>query len=102
VYNIQTDAGYPTTRHRRFLRPLITADPTECIINPDTPKHRSVHGEATTKQGLPHTADTREKSADGHAGARHSNRTKQIPVRLGSSTALVKQSGCHNYGDRIF
>ena len=24
-YNIQTDKGYPTTRHRRFLRPLVTA-----------------------------------------------------------------------------
>ena len=59
-YNIQTDAGYPTTRHCRFLRPLVTAGPKECITDPDIPKY----GEATTEQDLPHNADIREQSAD--------------------------------------
>ena len=86
-YVIQTDAGYPTTRHRRFLRPLVIADPTEeCISDPDIPNG----GEEITGLNLPHNADIREQSADIQAGPRRSNRTTQHPVRLGSSTASVK------------
>ena len=86
-YIMQTDAGYPTTRHRRFLRPLVIADPTEeCISDPDIPNG----GEEITGLNLPHNADIREQSADMQAGPRRSNRTTQHPVRLGSSTASVK------------
>ena len=47
-YNILTDKGYATTRHRRFLRPLVTADP---ITDPDIPKQCvNQDGEATTEQ----------------------------------------------------
>ena len=48
-------------------------------------------GEATTEQVLPHIAYIREQAADGQAGPRHSNRTTQHPVRLGSSTVSVKR-----------
>ena len=35
-YNILTDKGYSTTRHRRFLRPLVTA------LDPEIPKESAV------------------------------------------------------------
>ena len=53
-YNIQMDKGYPTTRHRRFLRPLVTADPKECTPDPEIPKD----GEEII-DNLPNSADTR-------------------------------------------
>ena len=86
-YNIQTDKGYATTRHKRLLRPHVTDDP---ITDPDIPKQCvNQDGEVTTEQSLPNTADTREQPADRKAGPRRSSRN--IPVTLGSSSASVKR-----------
>ena len=51
-YNILTDRGYSTTRHRRFLRPLITGDTITEI-----PKQSVTQRSEATKLGLPNIAD---------------------------------------------
>ena len=50
-YNILTDRGYSTTRHQRFLRPLITAD---TITDPEI--SQTQRSEVITKLGLPNSA----------------------------------------------
>ena len=86
-YVIQTDAGYPTTRHWSFLRPLMVTTPAEeCISDPDIQNS----GEEITETNLHQNADKREQSADTQAQPRPSTRTTQHPVRLGSSEASVK------------
>ena len=52
-YNILTDRGYSTTRHRRFLRPLITGDTITEI-----PKQSVTQRSEVTKLGLPNSADS--------------------------------------------
>ena len=69
-YNILTDKGYSTTRHRRFLRPLVTA------IDPEIPKEsvESHDGDKTTD--LPKSDDITEKPVTSRAPPRRPKRTK--------------------------
>ena len=57
-YNIQTDSGYATTRHRRFLRPLLTDDKI-------TEKSKqSAEGNNVTKLNSPTFCDNADSSDD--------------------------------------
>ena len=58
-YEIQTDLGYLTTKHRRFLRPLVaktTPAAQECTSDPGIP-HNS---EEISEQNLPQKLTQRE------------------------------------------
>ena len=68
-YNILTDKGYSTTRHRRFLRPLITA------LDPEIPKESVVCNDGETNN-LPNFADKTEKPASTRA---HSGVPRELP-----------------------
>ena len=77
-YKIQTDLGYPTTRHRHFIRPLVaktTPAAQECTSDPGIP-HNS---EETSEQNLPQNADSREQVVATQARPRQSIKR---PVRL--------------------
>ena len=67
-YNILTDKGYSTTRHRRFLRPLITA------IVPEIPKESVECNDGEINTDLPNSADKTEKTAITRAPLRRSTR----------------------------
>ena len=88
-YEIKTHLGYPTTRHRRFLRPLVektTPAAQECTSDPGIP-HNS---EETSKQDLPQSADSRDQVVATQARPRRSERSIKRPVRLGSSVKCIR------------
>ena len=80
-YEIKTDLGYLTTRHSRFLRPLMvkTNTPTaqECPTDPGIP-HNSE--DTTSEQDLPQQLTQREQVVATKARPR---RSIKRPVRLG-------------------
>ena len=85
-YNILTDKGYSTTRHRRFLRPLVTA------LDPEIPKESAVCNDGETTD-LPNFADKTEKPATTRAPLRRSTRTTRRSVQFDhSSQAGTKQT----------
>ena len=62
-YNILTDRGYSTTRHRRFLWSLITCDTITEI-----PKQSVTQRSEATKLGLPKSADSGDNVTEQSAG----------------------------------
>ena len=82
-YNILTDKGYSTTRHRRFLRPLVTA------LDPEIPKESAVCNDGETID-LPNFADKTEKPGTTRAPLRRSTGPIRRPVQFDPSKQTVK------------
>ena len=85
------DKGYPTTRHRRFLRPLVTADQKECTLDPEIPKESAVCNGEEIIDNLPNNTDTREQPVTTRAPPRRSTRSTRHPVKLDPSKLTVKR-----------
>ena len=69
-YCILTDKGFSTTRHRRFLRPLVAAN------DPEIPKESVESNDGDKTTDLPNSDDITEKPVTSRAPPRRSKRTK--------------------------